>query len=124
MFLQNGGNLIHLSQQALIDCSWGYGNNGCNGGQEFRAYEWIKNNNGIPTEYSYGAYKGQDGFCHVKDSNITLVAPITGWVNITADNPNALKIALLKHGPINTAIDASHKSFHFYSNGVYFEPEW
>lgn len=25
LFLHNGGNLIRVSQQALVDCSWGYG---------------------------------------------------------------------------------------------------
>lgn len=33
---------------------------------------------GIPTDESYGGYLGQDGFCHVHDPNVTLVAPITG----------------------------------------------
>lgn len=124
LFVHNGGSLIRVSQQALVDCSWGYGNNGCDGGEDFRAYQWIKNNEGIPTEESYGGYKGQDGFCHAKDRNLTIAPPITGWVNVTSGNANALKVSLLKSGPISVAIDASHRTFSFYSHGVYFEPKW
>lgn len=39
-----------------MDCSWGFGNNGCDGGEEFRAYEWIIKHGGIPTELDYGQY--------------------------------------------------------------------
>ncbi|KAG4072513.1 hypothetical protein HA402_004602 [Bradysia odoriphaga] len=120
-FLRNGGNLVRLSQQALIDCSWGYGNNGCDGGEDFRAYQWMLKMGGVPTEEEYGGYLGQDGYCHVQ--NVTLQAPITGWVNVTAGDANAMKIALLKHGPISVAIDASHRTFSFYSHGVYYEPK-
>ncbi|XP_043647752.1 digestive cysteine proteinase 1 [Drosophila teissieri] len=119
-FLKNGGNLVRLSQQALIDCSWAYGNNGCDGGEDFRVYQWMLQSGGVPTEEEYGPYLGQDGYCHV--NNVTLVAPITGFVNVTSNDPNAFKLALLKHGPLSVAIDASPKTFSFYSHGVYYEP--
>ncbi|CAH0403176.1 unnamed protein product [Chilo suppressalis] len=120
LFLHNGGHLVRLSQQALIDCSWGFGNNGCDGGEDFRSYQWIMKH-GLPTEEDYGGYLGQDGYCHV--DNVTLVTSIKGWVNVTTNNENALRLAIFKHGPISVAIDASQKSFSFYSNGVYYEPK-
>ena len=48
-----------MSEQALVDCSWGYGNNGCDGGESERAYQWIINNGCIPTSESYGQYTMQ-----------------------------------------------------------------
>lgn len=120
-FLKNGGTLVRLSQQALIDCSWGYGNNGCDGGEDFRAYQWMMKVGGVPTEEEYGGYLGQDGYCHI--DKVKLVAPITGWVNVTQNDHDALKLAIIKHGPISVAIDASHKTLSFYSHGVYFEPK-
>ena len=53
--------MVTMSEQALVDCSWGYGNNGCDGGETFRAYKWIMDNGCIPTEYTYGHYLQEVG---------------------------------------------------------------
>lgn len=63
----------------------------------------------------------QDGFCLAV--NATPVAKMTGYVNVTSLDQEALMIALAKHGPVSVAIDASHMSLSFYSNGVYYEPK-
>lgn len=124
LFLHNAKKeLIRLSEQALIDCSWGYENDGCDGGWDFQAFEWVKKNRGIPTEESYGSYKAQEGLCHVKHSDVVLKAPITGWVNVTSGDSNAMKFALLKHGPISAAIHAPD-SLLYYSNGVFSYSKW
>lgn len=51
--------LIRFSQQELMDCSWGEGNNACDGGEEFRAYQWVMKNGGLTTEDQYGQYLAQ-----------------------------------------------------------------
>lgn len=76
---------------------------------------------GIPSDETYGPYLGADGYCHI--DNATLVAPIKGYVNVTSGDVDALKVAIFKYGPISVAIDASHKAFSFYANGVYYDPD-
>jgi len=112
--------LLSLSEQQLIDCSWNYGDNGCDGGEDFRAYEYIIKAGGLADEEEYGHYLSQDGKCKAKD--VEKVVKLKGFVNVTSKSPKALKVALFKNGPVTVAIDASHKSFTFYSNGIYFEP--
>uniref|UniRef100_A0A8D0HMU5 Uncharacterized protein n=1 Tax=Sphenodon punctatus TaxID=8508 RepID=A0A8D0HMU5_SPHPU len=120
LFLKTG-QLTSLSQQVLIDCSWGFGNYACDGGEEWRAFEWIKKHGGIATTETYGSYMGQNGYCHYNNSK--LVAKVKDYVNVTSGNLTALKVAIYKHGPVAVSIDAAHKSFSFYANGVYHEPK-
>lgn len=112
---------VRLSQQQLIDCSWQYQNNGCDGGEDFRAYAYIMAAGGLASEEDYGQYMGQDGICH--DTQVPKTAKITGFVNVTSGDLDALKKAIAKKGPISVSIDASQKSFSFYSHGVYYDPK-
>lgn len=116
----------------LVDCSWGFGNNGCDGGEDFRAYQYIMKHDGIALEDAYGPYLQEDSFCH--HDTATKGARLLGYVNVTAGDVEALRIALVKKGPISVgkidqssidlklfflflAIDAAHKSFVFYASG-------
>ncbi|XP_034017029.1 digestive cysteine proteinase 1-like [Thalassophryne amazonica] len=119
LFLKTG-SLQVLSQQMLVDCTWGFGNDGCDGGEQWRAYEWIMKHGGIATRETYGAYRGMNGLCHVNSSQ--LVARIESYTNVTSGDAEALKMAIFKKGPVAVSIDASHRSFVFYSHGVYYEP--
>ncbi|XP_065192926.1 digestive cysteine proteinase 1-like [Sycon ciliatum] len=118
-FLKHGKPIL-LSQQNMMDCTWGEGNNACDGGEQFRAYDWIIKHGGIATAESYGPYLMQDGKCHF--SNATVGTTITGYVHTKPFNQTDLLMALLEQ-PIAVNIDASHDSFGFYSSGVYYEPK-
>ena len=55
---QQTGQLVRLSQQELVDCAWGFGNNGCDGGEDFRAYKYLMANGGLSSEALYRPYQG------------------------------------------------------------------
>ncbi|XP_058982115.1 cathepsin L [Musca domestica] len=113
------GVLVSLSEQNLVDCSTKYGNNGCNGGLMDNAFRYIKENGGIDTEKAY-PYEGIDDTCHF-DKN-AIGATDTGFVDIPEGDEEKMMQAIATIGPVSVAIDASHESFQFYSEGVYNEP--
>ncbi|KAI2805444.1 hypothetical protein BLOT_004441 [Blomia tropicalis] len=115
------GNLVKLSQQQLVDCSWSEQNNGCDGGEDFRSYKYLMKAGGIATADSYGPYLGIDGKCH--DREVQKAVKVTGFYNVTRGDPESMKVALFNHGPVTVSIDASLKTFSFYSHGVYYDPK-
>jgi hypothetical protein len=50
---KKNGTLTALSEQNLVDCSFIFGNLGCDGGYVSQAFEYIKINRGIDTEETY-----------------------------------------------------------------------
>lgn len=110
--------LIGLSEQNLIDCSVAYGNHGCNGGLMTQAMEYIIKNHGIDTEASYPYTTSGPNTCKFRASNVA--ATLSGYTNVRSGNEADL-VSKINSGPVSVAIDASEKSFQFYSGGVYYD---
>jgi len=80
-FLKNGA-LNSYSEQQLNDCSWDYGNQGCNGGLAYWALSYTATW-GIELENDY-PYTAVDGTCNYNAS----IAPIinNGYGIVTPNN--------------------------------------
>ncbi|XP_073943282.1 cathepsin K-like [Choristoneura fumiferana] len=115
------GRLRDLSEQTLIDCSWGdavVSNQGCEGGYPSRSLRYVMKH-GLPLEEGYGGYKAQNGYCHTE--NATEVFKIRGFALATPMSVNAMKVALYKYGPVTVLLQAND-AFSFYSSGIFFDP--
>eukprot|EP01134_Creolimax_fragrantissima_P007736 CFRG7736T1 len=114
------GRLNSLSEQQLMDCSWAYTNNGCDGGEPAMAMDYITEAGGIQDDASY-SYENANNFCRYNDAK--RATTLKGRVIIPKGNEVALKQAVAMHGPVSIAFDASKPSLLFYSSGVYRDPE-
>ncbi|KAI6649628.1 Cathepsin L [Oopsacas minuta] len=107
--------LVSFSEQELVDCSKNGGNAGCQGGDMDAAFEYIEKN-GIESESDY-KYRAKKHKCEYDASKV--VTKISGYKDIPSGSISAMHLAVGSVGPISAAMDASHDSFQFYSEGIY-----
>jgi C1A family cysteine protease len=112
------GSLVSLSEQQLIDCSWSYGNLGCNGGLMDNAFKYAETH-GLCTEAAY-PYTAKDGTCHSSKCSASPYTHLKGFTDVQ-HNENALG-ASVDIGPVSVAIEADQPAFQMYSGGVFSAP--
>ncbi|VEL24902.1 unnamed protein product, partial [Protopolystoma xenopodis] len=119
------GILAGLSEQQLVDCSSAYGNMGCQGGLMDKAFQYVKDNNGIDDEKSYPYESGKTGeasdVCKFEEQFVA--AKVTGFVDLPSKDERKLKEAVANVGPISIAINSGLLSFPHYKHGIYDDPD-
>jgi len=118
------GKLVSLSEQNLVDCDHECMmyqgeescDEGCNGGLQPNAYNYIISNNGIDTEASY-PYEAIDQNCAFNKA--TVGATISNYTMIST-NETQMAAYLVANGPIAIAADAVE--WQFYIGGVFDGP--
>lgn len=113
------GQLVSLSEQQLVDCSFDSGNNGCNGGLMDFAFNYVKKVGGLETEEDYPYVSGTT---YAPNDNCTFdaslaVAHVKGLVDIPRENEAILMEAVAFMGPVSIAINAAPFSFMAYHSG-------
>jgi len=117
------GKLIDLSEQNLVDCDeecqdfpdWGYiCDEGCDGGMEPNAFQWVIKNGGINTLEDY-PYEGRDGKCRFNKTSA--IGGFTNWTYVEVKHEDDLRQYLYDHGPVSVGVHADE--WFYYSGGVF-----
>jgi C1A family cysteine protease len=108
----NGQGLPQLSEEQLVQCSGSFGNEGCNGGWPYQAYEYVMSNPlNLASAYPYTSGTGVTGNC-----NAALEAKGTYKISTyetVAASCASLQNALVQQ-PISVCVDASNWSALYY----------
>lgn len=105
------GKDLDLSEQVMVSCS---GAGTCNGG---RLTATFLQKTGLPPEAAY-PYTGTDGSCAAAAAGWQTGAYKVGAWGSVSKNLTAIKTALVKYGPLPTAMMV-YEDFMHYKNGVY-----
>jgi len=109
-----------LAPQQLVDCAFNKhrcgGNGGCEGSIAEVAMDYVAGVEGLTLEANY-PYFATDQWCAYKAETTPPAVSITGYVNPTSNDADAVMEALLTHGPLTVAVDATH--WGHYTGGVF-----
>lgn len=105
------GRNLDLSEQVMLSCS---GAGSCNGG---RLTAGFLSRTGLPPEEAY-PYTATDGDCKTAAAGWQQGAYKIGAYGSVSQNVNAIKTALVKFGPLPTAMMV-YEDFMHYKEGVY-----
>lgn len=114
------GRLVPLSAQNLVDCISDDFDDKCDGNFIHNAFDLIKKKGGIATERSY-PYREVGGTC--KFNRRQAAATLKTYRDLPDGDETRLQQAIANIGPISVSLDALHRSFEFYSGGIYYNPE-
>jgi len=121
LFLKKG-KLENLSEQNLVDCDHecqtysGYKicDEGCDGGMEPNAFQYVIKNNGINTLKDY-PYTAKEGKC--KFDSAKAVKGFSSWNYVTVKKEDDLRQYLYENGPVSVGVHADE--WFYYSGGVF-----
>ena len=100
-----------------MSCDNRDGNQGCNGGEQITAMQWLVKQPGQCSEASYpytSGAAGKDGKC---EKTCTPVVKITQAIELPKEDGNTLEIAIAAQ-PLSLSVDASANWWQSYAGGV------
>jgi len=103
-----------LAPQQIVDCDTT--DDGCDGGYPSSAFAYIIKNGGLDYEKDY-PYKGVDGQCKFKQSNVG--GTIVSWQYVSqkaSEENTAMLTYVAEQGPVSVCVDAA--PWQYYNGGV------
>jgi len=110
------GQLVPLSEQELMDCSYSYGNLACDGGLMDNAFKYVMAN-GLCTEAAYPYTAKSSTQCKASSCSASPNSKIQGYTDVRSTEDNLG--AAVDGQPVSIAIEADQSGFQLYKSGVF-----
>jgi C1A family cysteine protease len=110
----SNGTLLSFSEQQIMDCSWLYGNKGCDGGEMTKAMDYV-HDKGDMLESDYPYLAKSSLICKYKADEV--VNHISGHKDVVHNNVTELMTAVVQQ-PISIGVEANQDAWQLYKGGV------